>query len=55
MTKDEMKRAAAKAALQYIEPDSIIGIGTGSTVNYFIEELSHIKHKIEGAVWNISL
>jgi len=50
MTKDEMKRAAAKAALQYIEPDSIIGIGTGSTVNYFIEELSHIKHKIEGAV-----
>ncbi len=50
MTKDEMKRAAAKAALQYIEPDSIIGVGTGSTVNYFIEELSHIKHKIEGTV-----
>lgn len=50
MTKDEMKRAAAKVALQYIEPDSIIGIGTGSTVNYFIEELSVIKHKIESAV-----
>jgi len=50
MTKDEMKRAAAKAALQYIEPDSIIGVGTGSTVNYFIEELSLVKHKIEGAV-----
>jgi ribose 5-phosphate isomerase A len=50
MTKDEMKRAAAKAALQYIEPDSIIGVGTGSTVNYFIEELSAIKHKIEGTV-----
>jgi len=50
MTKEEMKRAAAKAALYYIEPDSIVGVGTGSTVNYFIEELSVIKHKIEATV-----
>ena len=45
-----MKKCAAEAALKYIESDSIIGIGTGSTVDYFIEVLAGIKHKIEGAV-----
>ena len=50
MNQDEQKRAAAKAAIEYIEDDDIVGVGTGSTVNYFIEELSHIKHRIEATV-----
>ena len=50
MTQDEQKRAAAQAAIQYIPIGSIIGVGTGSTANYFIDELAKIKHKIEGAV-----
>jgi ribose 5-phosphate isomerase A len=50
MTQDEMKRASARAALEYIEPGSVIGVGTGSTVNHFIEELATVKHKIEAAV-----
>jgi ribose 5-phosphate isomerase A len=50
MNQNEMKQAAAKAALKYISYDDIIGIGTGSTVNYFIDELATIKNKIKGAV-----
>lgn len=50
MSKDNLKQLAAKAALQYVSTDSVIGVGTGSTVNYFIQALSAIKHKIEGAV-----
>ncbi|SFM00734.1 ribose-5-phosphate isomerase RpiA [Nitrosomonas communis] len=50
MTQDEQKRAAAQAAIQYIPIGSVIGVGTGSTANYFIDELAKIKHKIEGAV-----
>ena len=50
MTQDEMKKAAAQAALAYVEKDSIIGVGTGSTVNHFIDALASIKHDIEGAV-----
>lgn len=50
MTQDEQKRAAAAAAIQYIPIGSIVGVGTGSTANYFIDELAKIKHKIEGAV-----
>ena len=50
MTQDEMKKAAAVAALDFIKPDSIVGVGTGSTVNHFIDALGTIKHKIEGAV-----
>lgn len=50
MTQDEMKRAVAKAALEYVEAGTIIGVGTGSTANYFIDELAGIKHKIEGTV-----
>lgn len=50
MDQNEKKAAVAKAALQYVESDSIVGVGTGSTVNMFIEELATIKHKIIGAV-----
>ena len=45
-----MKKAAAKAALEYVEAGSIIGIGTGSTANHFIDLLAGIKGKIEGTV-----
>jgi ribose 5-phosphate isomerase A len=47
---DTMKKAAAIAALEFVKPNMILGIGTGSTVNIFIDELSKIKHKIEGVV-----
>lgn len=50
MPSDEMKKRAAEAALEYVEDDTVIGIGTGSTVHYFIEALSRIKHRIEGTV-----
>lgn len=47
---DILKQQAAKAALKYVVEDSVIGVGTGSTIKYFIEELAKIKHKITGAV-----
>ncbi len=50
MTQDEMKRKAAEAALEYVIVDEIVGVGTGSTVNHFIDVLAEIKHKINGAV-----
>ena len=50
MTQDEMKKAVAKAALEYVETGTIIGIGTGSTANHFIDQLAGIKHKIDGTV-----
>ncbi|MDH5631729.1 MAG: ribose-5-phosphate isomerase RpiA [Gammaproteobacteria bacterium] len=50
MTQDEMKKAAALAALDYVESGAIIGIGTGSTANHFIDGLAGIKGKIEGTV-----
>ena len=50
MTQDEQKRAVAAVAIQHIPVGCIVGVGTGSTANYFIEELSKIKNKIEGAV-----
>jgi ribose 5-phosphate isomerase A len=54
MTQDELKQAVANAALDYIEPklesDSIIGIGTGSTANYFIDALASIKGQINATV-----
>ncbi|QFU21486.1 ribose-5-phosphate isomerase RpiA [Shewanella eurypsychrophilus] len=50
MTQDEMKKAAGWAALQYVEKDSIVGVGTGSTVNHFIDALATMKADIEGAV-----
>ena len=50
MANEIQKQLAARAALQYVKPDTVVGVGTGSTVNYFIEELAAIKHNIEGAV-----
>jgi ribose 5-phosphate isomerase A len=50
MSQGEMKQKAAKAALEFVETGEIIGVGTGSTVNYFIDYLAEIKHKVEGAV-----
>lgn len=50
MTADEKKQLVAKAAIEYVEPNTIVGIGTGSTANYFIDELAKIKHQIDGAV-----
>lgn len=47
---DELKKTVAKAAIEYIEEDGVIGVGTGSTIYYFIDELAKIKHKIEGAI-----
>ncbi len=50
MTQDEMKQAAGWAALKYVEKGSIVGVGTGSTVNHFIDALGTIKDDIKGAV-----
>jgi len=50
MTQDEMKKAAGWAALEYVEKDSIVGVGTGSTVNHFIDALATMKADIDGAV-----
>ena len=49
-TQDEQKREVAQAAIQHIPIGSIVGVGTGSTANYFIDELAKVKHKIDGAV-----
>lgn len=46
----ELKIRAAKAAMAFIEDDMVIGVGTGSTVNFFIKELASIKHKIDACV-----
>ncbi len=50
MNQDDLKRAAAHAALDYVPDDSLVGVGTGSTVNFFIEALGTRKHRIAGAV-----
>lgn len=54
MTQDELKHAVAKAALDYIAPrldsDSVIGVGTGSTANFFIDLLADLKNEFDGAV-----
>jgi ribose 5-phosphate isomerase A len=50
MTQDELKRAVARAAIDHVPMGGIIGVGTGSTANFFIEELGRIKHKFDGAV-----
>ena len=49
-TQEKQKRAVAQAAIQHVPIGSVVGVGTGSTANYFIDELAKIKHKIEGAV-----
>ncbi len=50
MTQDELKQNVAKVALEYVEENSIIGVGTGSTINHFIDFLGQIKSNIKGAV-----
>ena len=49
-TQDDRKRAAAEAALAYIEDNDIVGVGTGSTANHFIDALARMKARIDGAV-----
>ncbi|MGN7726241.1 ribose-5-phosphate isomerase RpiA [Luteimonas sp. 22616] len=46
----EAKRMAGEKAIEYVEDGMIVGVGTGSTVAYFIDALARIKHRIEGAV-----
>jgi ribose 5-phosphate isomerase A len=46
----EMKQAAADAAIAYVEDGSVVGVGTGSTADFFIAALGKIKHRIDGAV-----
>ncbi len=50
MTQDELKTLVGQAALQYVVPGEIVGVGTGSTVNKFIEALAAVKDRIKGAV-----
>ena len=54
MDQDAMKQAVAQAAADYIDPkltaETIVGVGTGSTTNYFIDRLAEVKHKFDGAV-----
>ncbi|AFJ02433.1 Ribose 5-phosphate isomerase A [Methylophaga frappieri] len=50
MTADELKKQAAWAALEYVTTTGVVGVGTGSTVNHFIDALASIKGRIEGAV-----
>jgi ribose 5-phosphate isomerase A len=50
MTQDEQKQAVARAALKYVVDDAWIGVGSGSTANFFIDELAKIKGRIKGAV-----
>lgn len=49
MKQDELKKQVALAAVEYVQ-SGIIGVGTGSTANFFIDELAKVKHKIDGAV-----
>lgn len=50
MSLEDQKRKAAEQALEHVEDDSIVGVGTGSTVRYFIEGLGRMKSRIRGAV-----
>ena len=50
MTQDELKQAVARAAIAHVPMGGIIGVGTGSTANYFIAALAAVKHKFDGAV-----
>lgn len=50
MSQDEEKRKAARAAMRYVEPGMIVGVGTGSTVAHFIDALAERRHDIAGAV-----
>ena len=50
MSQDTQKKAAAEAALKYVEDDMMVGVGSGSTVKFFIEALASMKSRIKGAV-----
>ncbi len=50
MTQDELKKAVGWAALKYVKPGTVIGVGTGSTAAHFIDALGTMKHQIEGAI-----
>lgn len=50
MNQEQLKQAAARAAVAYVPEGGVVGVGTGSTVNHFIDELARIKGRIEGAV-----
>ena len=50
MTQDEQKRLVAREAVKYIVADAYLGVGTGTTANYFIDELARVKNRIKGAV-----
>ena len=50
MTQDEQKQAVARAAIAHVVDGEVVGVGTGSTANFFIDELATIKHRIKGAV-----
>lgn len=50
LTQDEMKQAVAQAAIAHVPNDSIVGVGTGSTANFFIDALAAIKGRLRGAV-----
>ena len=50
MTQDDMKKAAALAAIEYVGSGGVIGVGTGSTANHFIDALAAIRGRIDGAV-----
>lgn len=50
MTQDELKKAVGWSALKFVEPDTIVGVGTGSTASHFIDALASIKDQIVGAV-----
>ena len=50
MNQDDKKKAVARAALEFVEPGTIVGVGTGSTANYFIDALAEVKHKVDATV-----
>ncbi len=50
MTQDQLKEAVARAAIAHVVPDAIVGVGTGSTANFFIDALAEMKARIPGAV-----
>jgi ribose 5-phosphate isomerase A len=50
MTQDELKQAVAREAIRHVVEDAVVGVGTGSTANFFIDELAKIKGRVSGAV-----
>src|SRR5437879_7562148 len=50
MIQDDLKQAVAREAIRYVVDDAVIGVGSGSTANFFIDELGKVKNRIAGAV-----